>query len=50
LTLRGTQPSCSTGNDPALRETVFGMGRGLLNFHVVEDAEVIRIFNIAWIG
>jgi hypothetical protein len=38
------------GNDPAIRETMFGAGYGLLSFHVDEAAKLIRIFNITWIG
>ena len=37
-------------NDPAYRLTVFGAGYGLLSFRVDEAAEVIRIFDILWIG
>lgn len=38
------------GNDPAVRTTVFGVGYGLPAFHVDDVAEVIRVFDIAWIG
>ena len=38
------------GNDPAYRRTVFGAGYGLLSFRVGEAAELIRIFDILWIG
>jgi hypothetical protein len=38
------------GDDPAFRETVFGSGQGVLSFHVNETAELIRIFDIVWIG
>jgi hypothetical protein len=38
------------GNDPAIRETMFGAGYGLLSFHVDEAAKLIRIFDITWIG
>lgn len=38
------------GNDPAYRWTIFGGGYGLLSFRVDEAAEVIRIFDILWIG
>jgi hypothetical protein len=37
-------------NDPAYRQAVFGSGFGLVNFQVDEDAELIRIFNLTWIG
>jgi len=37
-------------NDPAYRRTVFGAGYGLLSFRVDEAAEVIRIFDILWVG
>lgn len=30
--------------------TMFGSGNGLLTFHVDDAAEIIRIFNITWIG
>jgi hypothetical protein len=29
---------------------VFGSGQGVLSFHVNETAELIRIFDIVWIG
>jgi hypothetical protein len=38
------------GNDPAYRRTVFGAGYGLLSFRVDDGAELIRVFDIAWIG
>lgn len=38
------------GDDPAYRQVVFGEGLGLLSFHVNDDSELIRIFDIAWIG
>jgi hypothetical protein len=38
------------GDDPAYRIAVFGSGFGLLTFHVDDTAEMIRIFDIAWIG
>jgi hypothetical protein len=38
------------GNDPAVRTTIFGVGYGLLAVHVDDVAEVIRVFDIAWIG
>lgn len=38
------------GGDPAYRQTVFGVGYGLLSFHADEDAELIRIFDIVWAG
>ncbi len=38
------------GKDPAYRMTMFGSGNGLLTFHVDDAAEVIRIFDITWIG
>jgi hypothetical protein len=38
------------GNDPAYRRTVFGAGYGLLSFRVDEAAELIRIFDILWMG
>ena len=38
------------GDDPALRIAVFGAGYGLLTFHANDSVELIRIFDIAWIG
>jgi transposase len=38
------------GDDPTLRETTFGGGRGLLSFRVDDDAEMIHVFAISWIG
>jgi hypothetical protein len=38
------------GDDPAYRETMFGSGWGLLTFHVNDNAELIRIFDLIWIG
>ncbi len=38
------------GDDPAYRVTVFGSGYGLLSFHADDTAEIIRIFDITWIG
>jgi hypothetical protein len=38
------------GDDPAYRRTVFGSGLGLLTFHVDDNAELIRIFDLTWIG
>ncbi len=38
------------GDDPAYRQTVFGDGYGLLSFHLDEAAELIRVFNVLWIG
>lgn len=38
------------GDDPAYRMTVFGSGNGLLSFHADATAEIIRIFDITWIG
>jgi hypothetical protein len=39
----------SPGNDPAYRQVTFGEGYGLLSFHVDDAAELISIFDIAWI-
>ncbi len=38
------------GGDPAFRQVVFGQGLGLLSFRVDDRVELIRIFDIAWIG
>ena len=40
----------SPGDDPAYRRAVFGSGWGLLTFHVDDSAELIRIFDLTWIG
>jgi hypothetical protein len=38
------------GDDPAERQAAFGEGYGLLSFHVDAATELIRIFDITWIG
>lgn len=38
------------GDDPAMRETIFGDGHGLLSFHVDDSHQLIRIFNIVWLA
>lgn len=38
------------GTDPRFRETAFGAGHGIVGFYVDDDAHVIRIFDIVWIG
>jgi hypothetical protein len=38
------------GNDSTYRWAVFGSGYGLLSFRVDDAAELIRAFDIAWIG
>ena len=38
------------GDDPRFREAVFGSGRGILGFYLDADAQLIRIFDIVWIG
>ena len=38
------------GDDPAYRQAIFGEGYGLLSFHADDAAELIRIFDITWIG
>lgn len=38
------------GDDPAYRMTVFGAGNGLLSFYADDAAELLRIFDITWIG
>lgn len=40
----------SPGKDPAYRMTVFGAGHRLLTFHADGASEIIRIFDITWIG
>lgn len=38
------------GDDHAYRMAVFGAGYGLLSFYADDTAEMIRIFDINWIG
>jgi hypothetical protein len=38
------------GDDHAYRMAVFGAGYGLLSFYSDDTAELIRIFDITWIG
>lgn len=38
------------GDDPAFRMTIFDTGNGLLSFHADDTAEMIRIFDMTWIG
>jgi hypothetical protein len=38
------------GDDSAYRMVVFGAGYGLLSFYADDTAELIRIFDITWIG
>jgi hypothetical protein len=38
------------GDDPAYREVTFGSGYGLASFRVDDDAELIWVYNIVWIG
>jgi hypothetical protein len=38
------------GGDPSCRQVVFGHGYGLLSFRVDDAAELIAVFDIAWIG
>lgn len=38
------------GGDPAYRQVTFGRGYGLLTFRVDDEADLIRIFDIVWIG
>lgn len=37
------------GDDPAFRGTTFDDGRGMLEFHVDDESEVVRIFDIVWL-
>jgi mRNA-degrading endonuclease RelE of RelBE toxin-antitoxin system len=36
-------------DEPSFRQCIFG-GLGLLSFHVDDDRELIRIFDVTWIG
>jgi hypothetical protein len=38
------------GDDPRFREAVFGSGSSILGFYLDEDAQLIRVFDIVWIG
>jgi hypothetical protein len=38
------------GDDRGYRQAVFGSGWGLLTFHADDDDELIRIFDLIWIG
>jgi hypothetical protein len=38
------------GTDVKFREAVFGSRHGLLGFYLDEDARLIRIFDIVWLG
>jgi len=38
------------GDDTAYRQAVFGSGWGLLTFHVDDTTELIRIYDLIWIG
>jgi hypothetical protein len=38
------------GDDPTFRGTTFGEGGGMLEFHVDEAAEFIRLFDIVWLS
>lgn len=38
------------GDDHAYRMAMFGAGYGLLSFYADDTAELIRIFDITWIG
>jgi hypothetical protein len=46
----GTLRSCHPAMTPACRMTMFGLGNGLLTFHADDTTEIIRIFDITWIG
>lgn len=39
-----------SGDDARFREALFGSGSGILGFYLDEDAQLIRIFDIVWIG
>jgi hypothetical protein len=38
------------GDDPAFRMTGFDTGNGLLSFYADDIAEILRIFDVTWIG
>jgi hypothetical protein len=38
------------GADARFREATFGLGAGIVGFYVDDDAQLIRIFDIVWVG
>ena len=38
------------GDVASFRETTFGDGLGLIDFYVDDAVEILRIFNLVWIG
>ncbi|HET7388233.1 MAG TPA: hypothetical protein VFJ19_16385 [Nocardioidaceae bacterium] len=38
------------GDDQRFREATFDDGLGLIGFHVDDDSETLRIFNLVWVG
>jgi hypothetical protein len=38
------------GDDARFREAVFGSGSGILGFYLDNDEQLLRIFDIVWIG
>jgi hypothetical protein len=38
------------GDDPRFPEKVFGSGNGILGFYIDGQSEIIRIFDIVWMG
>jgi hypothetical protein len=38
------------GSDLRFCEAVFGQGDGVLGYYLDEDAQLVRIFDIVWIG
>ena len=47
---RNGPESVRLGRLTGYRQAVFGFGWGLLTFHVDDAAELIRIFDLIWIG
>jgi hypothetical protein len=43
-------PAVSGDGEPGWRRVVFGGGNGLLTFQADDVAEVLRIFDVTWIG
>ena len=46
----GMRGSCRRARILPNRMIVFGAGYGLLTFHADDASEIIRIFDITWIG
>jgi hypothetical protein len=36
--------------NPRFREVVFGAGQGILGLYLDQEAQLIRIFDVVWVG